>query len=204
MSPFQKVRAVSEAQTILGVEMDATDREIHAAWKKLAFKLHPDRGAPDSSALAQVNAAYTLLKNRAKSLATRHDETKTANAPTAPRPVRPRTVRPSMPVRIAQIDHATRAACAARVAKEPQGHGHVAIRLERTGRKLVYIVETALAEGVNRVAMPVVDFGDGRKAGPNAIAFRSSKAGPGTLELPDSVRENMFPGATSVLFRFAL
>ncbi len=205
MTPIQRARAVSEAQTILGVSNGATQEEIHSAWKRLAFKHHPDRGAADSQAMAKVNAAYSLLKDRTKSLL-RNGSTEADNAPNAPgtvRPVRPRSVKPSMSLKVASIDEELIEECTLLVADEPAGHGHVATKIERVGRKMTFVVESELAEGVNRVAMPVSEFADGRHAKADSIAFRSTKAGPGTLELPQSVREKKFPGTTSVNFRFA-
>ncbi len=205
MTPIQKARAVSEAQTTLGVSNHATEEEIHSAWKRLAFKLHPDRGASDSQAMAKVNAAYSLLKDRTKSLVTGDaaEADNSTQAPSSVRPVRPRSVRPSMPLKVVDIDSAMVEECSLLVSDEQAGHGHVATKIERIGRKMTFIVDTELAEGVNRVAMPVSEHADGRHAKADSIAFRSNKAGPGTLELPESVREKKFPGTTSVSFRFA-
>ncbi|MEM9970055.1 MAG: J domain-containing protein [Pseudomonadota bacterium] len=205
-TPLQKARAVSEAQITLGVSVDANESEIHSAWKKLAFKLHPDRGAADSKALASVNAAYTLLKDRAKTIT--QEASAAANAPTSTqrpvRPARPGFSRPTVTTKVSPVEPAMKARCAELVAKEPKGFGHIASAMERTGRKIIYVVETPLSEGVNRVAMPVSDYNNGRPPRPDSIAFRSSKSGPGTLDLPEAVREKAFPGFNSVKFRFGL
>ena len=108
-----------------------------------------------------------------------------------------------MSVKVDKIDDVTKAACAALVENEREGHGHYASEIERIGRKITFIVPSTLNEGVNRVAVPVPDFGEGRKPSQTAVAFRSSKSGPGTLDLPEAMRAKIFPGTTSVRFRFA-
>jgi DnaJ-domain-containing protein 1 len=65
----------ADARLVLGVGADATDEEIHAAWRDLAKAYHPDRlaalGLPDEMlrhadrVLARVNAAFQRLKSEA-------------------------------------------------------------------------------------------------------------------------------------------
>ena len=203
MSPIQKARAVSEAQITLGVSVDASEREIHNAWKRLAFELHPDRGGNDGGALAKVNAAYSLLKKRGMQCVANSNTASNPGPQSRTRPIRPRSVIQSMPIKVSKIDPETRTACIELVKNEPAGHGHVADEIERVGRKVTFIVHSELAEGVNRVAVPIPDFGDGRKPTQTSVAFRSSKAGPGTLDLPASIKDKVFPGTTSVRFRFS-
>lgn len=53
----------------LGIEPTATDRQIKEAFRKLAFKYHPDRTAdrPESADMMKaVNEAYAVLSNPAK------------------------------------------------------------------------------------------------------------------------------------------
>ena len=60
----------------LGVEPAATDRQIKEAYRKLAFKYHPDRTAdrPDGAEMMKaVNEAYAVLSNPAKRQRVRHD-----------------------------------------------------------------------------------------------------------------------------------
>jgi DnaJ like chaperone protein len=57
---------------VLGVAADATEQEVHAAWRELAKAYHPDRlaalGLPEEMlrhadrVLARVNAAYQRLR----------------------------------------------------------------------------------------------------------------------------------------------
>jgi DnaJ-class molecular chaperone len=53
----------------LGVPSDATDKQIKAAYRKLAFQYHPDRntGEPDSAnRMKAINEAYAVLSNPSK------------------------------------------------------------------------------------------------------------------------------------------
>ena len=53
---------------VLGVSRDATDEEIKRAFRKLAFKYHPDRNREDRSAekFKEVNEAYEVLSDANK------------------------------------------------------------------------------------------------------------------------------------------
>ncbi len=65
----------NDARIVLGVAADATEQELHTAWRDLAKAYHPDRlaalGLPDEilrhadRVLARINAAYQRLKNDA-------------------------------------------------------------------------------------------------------------------------------------------
>jgi DnaJ-like protein len=65
-----------DARIVLGVAADATDEEIHAAWRDLAKAYHPDRlaalGLPNEilrhadRVLARINAAFQRLRNDAR------------------------------------------------------------------------------------------------------------------------------------------
>jgi DnaJ-domain-containing protein 1 len=62
-----------DARLVLGVGVDASHEELHAAWRELAKAYHPDRlaalGLPDAllrhadRILMQINTAYQRLKN---------------------------------------------------------------------------------------------------------------------------------------------
>jgi DnaJ-domain-containing protein 1 len=64
-----------DARLVLGVNANATDQQITAAWRDLAKAYHPDRlaalGLPDEilrhadRVMARVNAAYQSLKSEA-------------------------------------------------------------------------------------------------------------------------------------------
>jgi len=46
---------------ILGISLNATEEEVKKAYKKAAFKAHPDRGGSDQE-MAKVNAAYEVIR----------------------------------------------------------------------------------------------------------------------------------------------
>ena len=48
---------------ILGVKKDATMAEIKKAWRNLAADNHPDRAGGDPKKMAEINAAYRLLRD---------------------------------------------------------------------------------------------------------------------------------------------
>ena len=62
----------------LGVPVDASDGVLRRAYRKLALKHHPDRAAdrnkgarrkaaaPESDAMARINAAYEILATKEK------------------------------------------------------------------------------------------------------------------------------------------
>jgi DnaJ-class molecular chaperone len=54
---------------VLGVHQDATNQQIKEAYRKLAFKYHPDRNKENPAAVEEmkkVNEAYAVLSNSAK------------------------------------------------------------------------------------------------------------------------------------------
>ena len=53
---------------ILGIERNASDEDIKKAFRKLAFKYHPDHNVEDSSgeAFKEINEAYEVLSDRDK------------------------------------------------------------------------------------------------------------------------------------------
>lgn len=196
MSPQSRLRLVSEARGILGVPDDASELELKLAWKKLAFEMHPDRGHGTNDQLANINAAYSLLCEQASSSEPVPSEFKETSAAT---PVRPR---PSVTARVSSFGAEQQAACAELVKEEAEGHGHIAIAVERRGRKLTYVVETELCEGTNRVAMPSGVLIDPRNLEFKSLAFKAGEAGAGNLILPDEITAEMFPGASQVVVRF--
>jgi len=54
---------------MLGVSADATEKQIKAAYRKLAFQYHPDRNTGDSESankMKAINEAYAVLSNPSK------------------------------------------------------------------------------------------------------------------------------------------
>jgi len=62
MNFFEKAQARAHAQEILGLAGHPDLDDIRAAYKKLAFEKHPDRGDGTDDELIRINAAYSLLK----------------------------------------------------------------------------------------------------------------------------------------------
>ena len=54
----------------------------------------------------------------------------------------------------------------------------------------------------NRVAVPVGDLLDPRRITSKLVRENSARNGPGRVEVPDEVREELFPGARSVTIEF--
>ena len=54
---------------VLGVDKNATAKQIKEAYRQLAFKFHPDRNKENTSVVEEmkkVNEAYAVLSNPAK------------------------------------------------------------------------------------------------------------------------------------------
>jgi hypothetical protein len=49
---------------VLGVPYDATPEEVHAAYRRLARTFHPDAGSVDDTRMAEINAAWQLLRDQ--------------------------------------------------------------------------------------------------------------------------------------------
>lgn len=60
------LEAMLNAYQVLGVQPNATDEEIKAAWKKLALQNHPDRGGSHGKMVDINNAKTRLLDKAAK------------------------------------------------------------------------------------------------------------------------------------------
>lgn len=50
----------------LGVGRDASTAEVRAAYRRLAQELHPDHGRPTRHEMAELNVAYTILRDAAR------------------------------------------------------------------------------------------------------------------------------------------
>ena len=88
---------------VLGVDRDASQATVKAAWRRLAREHHPDL-APDSAArrdatrrMAEINAAYQALRSGAAGRAGKSDRDAAAAGGTGPGPRAPEAARPSGP-----------------------------------------------------------------------------------------------------------
>ncbi|MDD9922067.1 MAG: J domain-containing protein [Boseongicola sp.] len=215
MSPIENTRTLSQARDLLGVGQNVTERELKTAWKKLAFEMHPDRGLGTDDQLANINAAYSLLRegcaNDASKVAqanqspvnkSRYRANTSRPVESEPAPVRPVRPRPAATTRSTVFSPELRAECKSLISDEEPGHGHIVRSVERMGRRLTYRVRSELAEGENCVAVPTGELVDPRHMKPTTVRFVSDEGGSGRLELPDHLREASFPGATQVVILF--
>jgi len=200
-SPIEKLRARSDAYAMLGLHEDAGPGEIHAAWRRVAFEVHPDRNGGDPAAFARAKAAYDLI---APSPA-RAGGRASAGARTG--------ARPRVTTRYAPLSPEAIAACRALLCEAEAGRpadpcamaatDHVPEAIRRHGRSLTYLVPTVLTAGVNRVALPTAVLEDPRRVKPRVLTVRAARSGAGEVRVPDRQRERLFPGARSVHIRFA-
>ncbi len=189
------VNGRADALRTLGLKHRATAADVRQAFRRLAFETHPDRHAGQDDAFARIREAYEILRDG--------DGAATA----AP-------ARPTLEPRVSDVSDAMRAACralleegtAALEGPEALGSGaardHVPHAIRRQGRVVSYLVPTPLAEGPNRVALPVGDLLDPRRVTSKLVRVTSRHDGPGRVEVPEAVREELFPGARSVSIEF--
>ncbi|MEM9031681.1 MAG: DnaJ domain-containing protein [Pseudomonadota bacterium] len=211
MSPSQDTRARSDALKTLGLHKGANLSEIRQAWRKIAFETHPDRNDGVFDGFVKAKAAYDLLCEAEKPApqAPKPEPAKKP-APKATRPVRPERPgarRPQANARSIAMTQEMLSACQAlldgdRLAGEVTSH--LPTTVERQGRSLTYIVLTKLGPGKNRIALPTSVLEDHRKVNPKIVSFNASAEGSKEIEIPQSLREKLFPGARSVHIRFGL
>ena len=76
---------------VLGIARSATDEEIKRAFRKLAFKYHPDRNQEDGATekFKEINEAYEVLSNPEKRAAYNARQASYAQAQATYKPYRP-------------------------------------------------------------------------------------------------------------------
>jgi DnaJ-class molecular chaperone len=57
----------NEAENILGVSQEASDKQIKSAYRKLAQQYHPDKTGGDDTKFKEVNEAYAILSGKQQS-----------------------------------------------------------------------------------------------------------------------------------------
>ena len=220
MSPNHDTRARSHALAVLGLRNGADPEEIRKAWRKIAFKTHPDRNEGALDDFVKAKAAYDLLYEAATAAAPKPR----AKQPAPPQPKPAKPVRPARPVRPTRPGHPAaepakaRArstefteealkACKALLSREGrigEVTDHLPSRVERQGRSIVYIVSSTLGAGKNRIAMPTAVLEGSHRVSPKIMSFNSSSDGASEIEVPQVLREKLFPGARSVRIRFGM
>ena len=206
MTPVEKAQTVAAAQEILGVAAHATEVELRAAWKKLAFAMHPDRGSGTSQELANVNSAYNLLRNRSRRLSANGApgsspaEKQPTNTHASGR-VRPRRV---VSARITPLTELVAARCRRALNDgEDAKANHVPDAIRRQGREIEFLVKSRLEKGINRIALPICDYSGKHRTRTQRITFSASASGSGSYTFPEHLRRDLFPGARDVRIHFA-
>lgn len=214
MSYVERVNSLAGAREVLGISPQAGEKDIRAAWKRVAFDTHPDRNGGSRTAFDRAKAAYALLLGEEPGVRPRR--------PTGPA----NASRPRVMARSEHLSPECVAACA-QVLSEPERfpgaaprHGtahfgldgtvvagqpttdHIPATTEREGRNVVFVFQTGLSQGINRVAVPSSEFCDRRKFAPRIVVFRSPTAGSGVVAIPPEVLQSMLPGARSAKLRF--
>lgn len=190
------LRSRFDAFRVLGLGPQANSADIRRAFRKLAFATHPDRTAGRDDEFARIREAYEMLRAA-------------GGGPTQAAPARP-----SLEMRVTVVTQDMQEACRALLADQARafvspgaavagtGRDHVPTAVRRKGRHLAYLVATPLAEGTNCVAVPVGDLADPRRVTPRLVRVNSARPGAGRVEVPEDMREALFPGARSVVIEF--
>lgn len=221
MTPIEKAQAKSAAMAALGLGGRPAADEIRAAWKRIAFRTHPDRNGGALDAFARARAAYDLLWSELPEEA-RGGAGSEAGTGTRPQRRTAMGRRPRVAARVTEFSAEVIAHCrdvlreergeadagSARAGTAAPPHAtatldHLPKAVHREGRCLTYVVATPLAAGTNRVALPTAILEDPRKVSPRIVSFRANASGPGDIEIPEAMRMRLFPGARSVRIRFA-
>ena len=198
MTPFERVRARYHAKSVLGVSENATQEEIHRAYKKRAFSSHPDRNQGSRQDLQSINAAYELLKQEAP-----QEPQVIPRSNVTPTRVNSRTM---VKTRVTVIDEVTLARGRAILVDTPTDDAcdHVATRIRQEGRKLTFLVPSRLKTGRNRVAVPADVLASKTNLATKVITFRTSNSGRGQIRVPDERVRMDFTGANEVIIQFGV
>jgi len=201
MTPYDRIAERAQAFTLLGVHAAANKSEIRRAFKKLAFEKHPDRNPGAAKEFARISEAYNYLCSNAKALGIPDGPAaKPAVKPTARRAT---VSRPTVKSEEIQFDQSTIQECQEMLQHcGATGASHVATSVTRYGRHLSYYVEHALPDGLNEVAIPTGLLVDSRHVIPKVVAFDSSQAQNGCLEVDLDQFADEFPGARTIKIRF--
>ncbi|NND21093.1 MAG: DnaJ domain-containing protein [Silicimonas sp.] len=191
MTPIERISARSKALSTLGMAGNPTKSELRKAFRKLAFERHPDHGKGTPEEFAKISDAYTLLVDTAE------DDTACAARPAT------RVSRPAVPATETEFDEDTLTTCESLFdGLDATCARHLATRLYRKGRMLTYLVPSAPADGLNKVALPTGDLVDTRRIEPKLLDIWSGDIAAGVYDMPAQLSARHFPGARSVQIRF--
>src|SRR6056297_1469605 len=193
-SPIERIRARSEAFQVLGLSESAAPGEIRAAWRRMAFEVHPDRTGGDYAHFMRAKEAYDLVRDDGESgaaCATGGTGQRFRTGVATPAGARPRVATRRTPLALEAME-----ACRALLREtggDPESDGeageaateHLPEAIERHGRRLTYIVPTPLVEGLNRVALPTALLEDNRRVKPRILTVRAAQSGPCEVRVPE-------------------
>ncbi len=187
MSPPEKIRLRSEAAKLLGVSANATRQEVRRAWRAMVFNAHPDQGEGRACDMEELKLAYRTL------VALSDDEAR------APKEVD--LSRPNLQKATNEIPEEEREKCQ-KLLEEEGVEGIAPGSLRRQGRNMSYLVQSPLKKGTNHIAVMTGDLTDRRNKKPICIKIDEGIESQDTYELPEDLRDELFPGARRVRFHF--
>ena len=231
MTPLRRLQIREDALGVLGLDLKATPKDIRAAWKKRAFVAHPDRPNGSLEEFERIRLAYDFLcgEGAATERMQRPNpinpkvRRRSKPAPTA------QVRRPRVTTRIIDVSAEIADECrkvlqrGAHIEKElakksvisklcdggpasaeepAENFRHIPRAIRRRGRQLSYIIQTPLREGANRIALPTSAVQSAETSDARVLQIKSSKSGKGTVQMPESVLQKMFPGANQVRIHF--
>jgi uncharacterized protein YukE len=180
------VNGRADALRALGLRPRASAADVRSAFRRLAFETHPDRQKGHEDEFSRIREAYEML---------REGDTVATAAP----------ARPSLAPKVSEVSPAMQAACRALLEEgapaiegpagcgDIQGRDHVPHAIRRQGRVVAYLVPTPLAEGANRVALPVGDLLDPRRVTSKLVRVSSARSGPGGSRCRTRCARSSFP-----------
>ena len=191
MSPIERVSVRSQDLSVLGLTGTPTKSELKKAFRKLALEKHPDHSDTSHEEFAAIADAYRRALDAAS------DDT------SAEKSSSPNIKRPSVRTTETLFPEQDLDACKWAMADTDAGGArHVATRLERKGRVLIYVVPTQPEKGLNSVGVPTGDLVDNRRLESTVLQIWSGDIKAGTYFLPAQKCAVLFPGARSVQIRF--
>lgn len=192
----------ADALGVLGLPPGSGATEIRAAWRRRVFESHPDHGTGSDAALAEVNAAYAVLRAVVRSADPRPADTpcRQATRPTRPGSSSPR--RAEVATRLIPISAEEIERCRGALAESGEDGGIVPDLVRSRGRRVSYIFNAPMRPGRTCVALPTAAI-DGKSRGrTQLLAFRADRLGRGEITVPDEQRETLFSGARSIRLHF--
>lgn len=192
MTPIERVSEKAQYLSTLGLSPNADLNAIRRAYKRLILEKHPDHGKGTADDVCQITQAYQFLKSNADDLGLEERPTRVTSIRTRP------SVKPSETVFSKEVLEE----CKSHFSEDEENAQHVATMLHRTGRRLTYFVPNAPTKGGNVVVVATGELVDSRHAVPKVVMLHSRDVSNGVFTVPDTMCEDLFPGARSVQIQF--